>query len=68
MNKLRFDPIKKMCDEHNDNHPNCGILTVRKDYHNHYFIGLGMIPILQGISEDEAFWAVAAIKNYADAQ
>lgn len=68
MSKQRYDFINKMCNEHNEKHPSNGILTVRKDICNDYYIGLGAVPILQGISEDEAFWVIAAIKNYADAQ
>ena len=67
MSKLRV--MENMVRKHNENHPNNGILTVRQEYYtNTYSIGLGMCKILEGLSESEAFFVIAGINNYADAQ
>ena len=67
MSKLRV--MENMVQKHNEKHPNNGILTVRQDnYTNTYSIGLGMCKILDGLNESEAFFVIAGINNYADAQ
>lgn len=60
--------LTKMADEHNETHPNNGILTVSKNIGGTYNIGLGLVPILSGLTDKEAFYVLAAINNYADAQ
>jgi hypothetical protein len=67
MANKKISIMEKMCNEHNEKHPTNGILTIRKEISS-YSIGLGMVPILSGLNEDQAFWCLAAIKNYADAQ
>lgn len=63
----RENLIQRMCDEHNQKYPKNGILTVRKDKCS-YSIILGAKLILSNLTDRETFCAVAAIKNYAEAE
>ena len=66
---MRRGKLEKYCEVFNAEHHNKGILNVvPNSLGATYNVNLGVRPILTGVTEREAFLAVAAIKNYADAQ
>lgn len=61
--------LERMCEEHNKRHPENGILCITPNaLSNTVNVVLGTIPLIEGVTLQGAFYVVAAIRNYADAQ
>lgn len=60
--------IERICNDHNTRFPDKGRLCITPNTLSETVnVVLGTVPLIEGVSLQNAFYVVAAIRNYAEA-
>ena len=60
--------LNVLCNQFNKEHRGKGILCTTPNVGGTVNVVLGCVPLIQGVTEREAFYVIAAIRNYEKQQ